>query len=87
MSIFLIRSSSRKKIKLQLGKWVHTAFQTGRMQSCYNLMPKKKLIYNELIWHFIHSKITLGNTYEKVVFNKISGLQPANANKSEVTYK
>ena len=48
---------------------------------------KKKLIYNELIWHFIHSKITLGNTYEKVVFNKISGLQPANANKSEVTYK
>ena len=62
-------------------------FSNRKDAKLLQLGAKKKLIYNELIWHFIHSKITLGNTYEKVVFIKISGLQPANANKSEVTYK
>ena len=60
---------------LQLGRCAHTAFQTRRMQSCCYLAPKKKLIYNKFIWHFIHSSIILGNWYyflftipRKVVF-------------------
>ena len=49
--IFLA-SSSKRNIKLRLGRWVHTAFQTGRMQSFCYLAPKKKIICNELVWHF-----------------------------------
>ena len=53
LQIFLIASSSIRNMKLQLGRWVHTAFQRGRIKSCCYLARKKKLIYNELIWHFI----------------------------------
>ena len=40
---------------------VDTAFQTGMMQSCCYLTPKKTLICNQLIRHFINLKIILGN--------------------------
>ena len=59
LEIFLIVARSKKK----MGKHnvVDTAFQTGMMQSCCYLAPKKTLICNQLIRHFINLKIILGN--------------------------
>ena len=57
--IFLIFSNSKKNMKLQLGRRMHTTFHTGRIQSCCYLVLKKKLIYNELISHFMYSYVSL----------------------------
>ena len=54
-------SSSKKNIKLQLGRCVYTTFQTRTMQSCCYLAPKQN--YNELMWHFIHS-----NYFRKLIY-------------------
>ena len=60
-------------MELELGRRLHTTFYTGKIQSCcwylapklLHLAPKKKLIYNELVWHFMYSYlgVFLGVTY------------------------
>ena len=53
--IFLIVSSWKRNVKLQSGRRLNPAFQTGMMKTRCYLAPKETLIYNELIWNFIQS--------------------------------
>ena len=64
LKIFLIFSISKKNMELQLGKRLYTSFHTGIIESCRYLAPKKKLIYNKLIWYFMYLYLSfLGVAY------------------------
>ena len=61
-------------MKLQLGRRLHTTFHAGRIQSCCYLAPKKKIIYNELIWHFMtFTWVFLGVTYRHKLNHSLLG--------------
>ena len=64
-------------MKLQLGRRLHATFCTGRIQSCcWYLTPNKKLIFNELIWHFMYSylRVFLDVTYRHKLNHSLLGV-------------
>ena len=64
-------------MKLQLGRRLNTTIYTRRILSCcWYLAAKKKLIYNELIWHFMYSylRVFLGVKYRHKLKHSLLGV-------------